>query len=243
MRRPRIHLDVRLASGSRIDLPGAVRERLLSVLRLRDGAAIVLFDGSGLEWPGILRVSRGEATVEIGTPVAGRAESPLDVTLAQAIARGEKMDLILQKATELGVSRIVPVVTERTEVRLDAARGERRLEHWRRVVSSACEQCGRARLPIVDAPVALAAFASGMAARDARRFVLDPDASAGFGEIDATRPVVIAIGPEGGFGPRDLAALGGAGFAGVRLGPRVLRTETAGLAALAVLQALAGDLG
>lgn len=241
MRRTRVHVDLPLAEGRRVVLPDAARDRLLSVLRLRDGAPVVLFDGQGLDWPGILRVGRGEAVVELGTPVAVATESPLAVTLVQAIARGEKMDLILQKATELGVARIVPVVTERTEVRLDTERGAKRLEHWRRVVASACEQCGRARLPTVEPPVELAVFAGTAVRSDARLCLLDPEAGVGFGDLDASRPVVIAIGPEGGFGERDLAALRLAGFDGVRLGPRVLRTETAGLAALAVLQALAGD--
>jgi len=241
MRRPRVHVDLPLAEGRSVVLPDAVRERLLSVLRLRDGAPVVLFDGQGLDWPGILKVGRGEAAVELGMPVAVATESPLAVTLVQAIARGEKMDMILQKATELGVARIVPVITERTEVHLDPARSSRRLEHWRRVVASACEQCGRARLPALEPPVELAVFAEAAARSDARLCLLDPEADVGFGDLDAGRPVVIAIGPEGGFSDRDRAVLGLAGFDGVRLGPRVLRTETAGLAALAVLQARAGD--
>lgn len=242
MRRTRVHVDQPLAEGQRVVLPAAARERLLSVLRLRDGAPIVLFDGHGLDWPGILRVGRSEAVVELGTPVAVATESPLAVTLVQAIARGEKMDLILQKATELGVARVVPVVTEHTEVRLDAERGAKRLEHWRRVVASACEQCGRARLPAVEPPVELPVFAAATAGSEARRYLLDPDAAGGLAVDDASEPVVIAIGPEGGFGERDLTTLRLAGFMGVRLGPRVLRTETAGLAAIAVLQSLAGDL-
>jgi len=243
MRRIRLYVDLPLAEGRRIALPHPLRERLLSVLRLREGATVALFDGLGLDWPGTLRIERGEAWVELGAPVAVSNESPLEVTLAQAIARGEKMDLILQKATELGVARIVPLVTERTEVRLDTGRGAKRLEHWRRVVASACEQCGRARLPTVEPPAELPVFAGVAAASNARLCLLDPDASVGFGNLDPSRSMVIAIGPEGGFGERDLAALGAAGFEGVRLGPRVLRTETAGLAALAVLQARAGDLG
>jgi 16S rRNA (uracil1498-N3)-methyltransferase len=241
MRRPRVHVELPLAEGRRVALPAAARDRLLSVLRLRDGAPVVLFDGQGLDWPGRLRVARSEAAVELGAPVAVDSESPLELTLVQAIARGEKMDLILQKATELGVSRIAPVVTERTEVRLDTERGARRLEHWRRVVASACEQCGRTRLPVVEAPVELAVCAEAAVRADGRRYALDPDAVQGFGQIDASRPITVAIGPEGGFGERDLAVLRAAGFAGVRLGPRVLRTETAGLAALAVLQSVAGD--
>jgi 16S rRNA (uracil1498-N3)-methyltransferase len=242
MRRTRVHVDLPLAEGERVVLPIAARDRLLTVLRLRDGAPIVLFDGQGLDWPGTLRIARGEAMVELGRPVPVATESPLGITLAQAIARGEKMDLILQKATELGVARIVPIVSERTEVRLDGERAARRVEHWRRVVIHACEQCGRARLPVLEPPVALPVFAETAARSQAWRFVLEPDARQGLAVGDARRPVTIAIGPEGGFGDRDLAILRAAGFEGVRLGPRVLRTETAGLAAIATLQAVAGDL-
>jgi 16S rRNA (uracil1498-N3)-methyltransferase len=240
MRRPRVHVETALAPGLVVALPKAAREHLVTVLRLGDGAAVTLFDGAGRDWPGTLRLARGAATVELGEPVAVATESPLAVTLAQSIARGEKMDLVLQKATELGVARIVPLVTERTEVRLDAERKERRLAHWRRVVIHACEQCGRARVPPVEAPVELARYVGDLDPR-AERLWLDPDADAPLGSIDASRPVVIAIGPEGGFGERDRAVLTAGGFRGVRLGPRVLRTETAGLAALAALQALGGD--
>jgi 16S rRNA (uracil1498-N3)-methyltransferase len=241
MRRPRIHVDLPLHAGQRVVLPEPTRERLLSVLRLRDGAPVVLFNGSGCDWSGLLRVARGSASVELGAATVADNESSLEVTLAQAIARGEKMDLILQKATELGVSRIVPVVSERTEVRLDAERGAKRIEHWRRVVISACEQSGRSRLPTVEEPVDLAAFAESTARSGIRRFALDPEGGTGFSELSRGQPLALVVGPEGGFGERDRIALAAAGFEGVRLGPRVLRTETAGLAALAVLQALAGD--
>lgn len=243
MRRPRIHVDLPLGAGMHVALPAPIRERLLSVLRLRDGAPVVLFDGSGCDWPGLLRVSRAAASVELGAAIAADNESPLAVTLGQAIARGEKMDLILQKATELGVSRIVPVVTERTEVRLDAERAAKRIEHWRRVVISACEQSGRSRLPTVEEPVDLAAFADSTARSGIRRFALDPEGGAGFAGLNRGQPLALVVGPEGGFGERDRMALAAAGFEGVRLGPRVLRTETAGLAGLAVLQVLAGDFG
>jgi 16S rRNA (uracil1498-N3)-methyltransferase len=153
------------------------------------------------------------------------------------------MDWILQKATELGVAGIVPVSSERSEVRLDAARGEKRLAHWRGIVASACGQSGRGVLPPVAAPQPLA---DALAAADlpVARFLLDPEATASIASMPAPGAAcVLAVGPEGGWSPRDRAQLEGAGFAGLRLGPRILRTETAGIAALAALQARFGDLG
>lgn len=242
MRLTRVFVDAPLAPGARIALPEHAGAHLVRVLRLREGEACVLFNGDGHDYDArLLAANKRGVEAEVRAARAIDNESPQRIVLLQGIARGEKMDLILQKATELGVSRIAPVVTERTEVRLDAERGAKRLEHWRRVVASACEQCGRARLPVVEAPVELAVFAEAAAQADGRRYALDPDAVDGFGDVDASRPVTVAIGPEGGFGDRDLAVLRAAGFVGVRLGPRVLRTETAGLAALAVLQSVAGD--
>jgi 16S rRNA (uracil1498-N3)-methyltransferase len=166
-------------------------------------------------------------------------ESPLRITLAQAIARGEKMDWVLQKATELGVEAVVPLLTERTEVKLDAERSEKRSAHWRGVVIAACEQCGRARVPAIAAPVTLRDWLAGRATPG---WFLDPDAERGLRDPEPGE-LTLVVGPEGGLGDRDLASLRAAGFRGLRLGPRILRTETAGVAVLAALQALHGDLG
>ncbi len=168
-------------------------------------------------------------------------ESPLAITLAQGIARGEKMDLILQKATELGVARIAPVLTERTEVKLDAGRADKRAAHWRGVLAAACEQSGRARLPELLAPQPLGHFLAGEAST--HRLVLDPGATATLAGL-ALQPgasLCLLVGPEGGLSERDLAAARAAGFTGLGLGPRILRTETAALAAVAGLNALYGD--
>ena len=169
-------------------------------------------------------------------------ESPLAITLVQGIARGEKMDWILQKATELGVTRFLPATSDRSEVKLDAQRADKRVAHWREVVVSACEQSGRARVPEVATPQPLAQ-AAGL--RPGRGFLLDPLADQTLAalrgsDLDAC---TLAIGPEGGWSPRDREQLLAAGFEGLRLGPRILRTETAGIAAIAALQAMAGDLG
>ncbi len=242
MRIPRTYVDGALASGAHVALSPFAAEHLTRVLRLGDGAEILCFNGDGHDYRGVLRVrGKGQIWVDIGARTAIASESPLSVSLAQCIARGEKMDWILQKATELGVQRIEPLVSERTEVRMDEERGERRLAHWRRVVQSACEQCGRARVPDMAPAQSLPNFAAECVARTAHKFVLDPDAGASFPALDAGREIVLAVGPEGGFSERDLDALRQAGFVGVRLGPRILRTESAGIAALAVLQHIGGD--
>ncbi|MCW5581052.1 MAG: 16S rRNA (uracil(1498)-N(3))-methyltransferase [Luteimonas sp.] len=243
MRVIRAHVDLPLASGARLALPESAAAHLTRVLRLREGDACVLFNGDGHDYDARLAsVGKREALVEVGQARAVGNESPLRITLLQGIARGEKMDLILQKSTELGVARIMPVDAERTEVRLEAARMEKRLAHWRSVVASACEQCGRARLPDIAAPVTLAEAAARTEA--AAKLTLDPAGEHTMASlaIDAGAGVAIAIGPEGGWSPRDREALRAAGFRGLTLGPRILRTETAGLAAIAALQARFGDL-
>jgi 16S rRNA (uracil1498-N3)-methyltransferase len=169
-------------------------------------------------------------------------ESPLPLILAQGIARGDKMDLIVQKATELGVVGIVPLLTERSEVKLDPTRAQKRLSHWRAVAASACEQCGRARVPEIQPATALSAWLEALPANDSLRLALLPEATLACRELQfAKTGGVLVVGPEGGLGDRDITALRDAGFKGLRLGPRVLRTETAGMAALASLQTLHGD--
>src|SRR5690606_1882465 len=188
-------------------------------------------------------VGKREVSAEVVSASTVDNESPLRIVLLQGIARGEKMDLILQKATELGVAAIVPVNGERTEVRLDAERAQKRLAHWRSVVGSACGQSGRARVPEVHAPAALDAAAAALPG-NALRLLLDPQGEHRLAslQLQDTDTVVVAIGPEGGWSPRDREVLHAAGFRGLRLGPRVLRAETAGLAAIAALQARFGDL-
>ena len=246
MRRIRVFVDDPIAAGEPLALSPFATDHLLKVLRLQRGAAVTVFNGDGNDYEGTLEViGKGIAAVLVAqaSPIAN--ESPLELTLAQSIARGEKMDLILQKATELGVSRIVPLVSERTEVRLDEDRADRRVAHWRRVVQSACEQCGRAVVPVVDAPVALPAWIATMRDAPARKLALHPEGARSFRELalGADEAIVLAVGPEGGFGDRDLDALAQGGFERLSLGPRILRTETAGLAAIAALQAVLGDLG
>jgi len=233
-----------LASGAEITLPAQAGEHVARVLRLEVGAPVVVFAGDdGMEYDAVLSaVGKREVRATVGDGRVLANESPLSLTLAQGVARGEKMDLIVQKATELGVTRIVPLVTERSEVKLDAARAEKRLAHWRAVASSACEQSGRARVPAIEPAVPLAAWLSSLGDGGPMRLALLPEGTKRPGELGLRDAAMLAIGPEGGFGERDRAALAGAGFTGLRLGPRILRTETAGLAAIAALQALYGDV-
>ncbi|MCC4612279.1 16S rRNA (uracil(1498)-N(3))-methyltransferase [Xanthomonas campestris pv. esculenti] len=244
MRVTRSHVALPLQCDQEVTLPEESANHLLRVLRLREGDACILFNGDGCDYHARITVAgkrEARAMVERAEPLAN--ESPLRITLIQGIARGEKMDLILQKATELGVAAIVPVNAERTEVKLDAARLEKRVAHWRSVVVSACEQSGRARVPALATPTGLqeAAVASDP---QALRLTLDPQGEHRLGTLSAgtQRDVIVAIGPEGGWSPRDRATLADAGFTGLRLGPRILRTETAGLAAIAALQSRFGDL-
>ncbi len=245
MRITRCPIDVPLQPGQTLLLPEEAANHLARVLRLREGDACVLFNGDGHDYHAtLLSAGKREVGVRIERAEALQNESPLPILLLQGIARGEKMDLILQKATELGVAQILPVNAERTEVKLDAARAEKRVAHWNNVVQSACGQSGRARIPAVHAPQSLAAASAALPA-DTLRLTLDPQ---GQHRLSTLQPapaggIVIAIGPEGGWSPRDRDQLAAAGFQGLQLGPRVLRTETAGLAAIAALQARLGDLG
>jgi 16S rRNA (uracil1498-N3)-methyltransferase len=249
MRAIRQFVDAPLHVGARVALTEAALQRLVRVLRLGPGDPVTLFNGDGRDYAAtLLSAGKREGVAEITGAGDARGESPLRITLAQALARGEKMDLVLQKAVELGVHAIAPIVTERTEVRLDAERSDRRMQHWRGVLAGACEQSGRAVLPLLSEPRALADFAASLDAADAgevpaRRLMLDPREGATLASL-ALAPdarLVLVIGPEGGFSERDVAALRAARFDGLRMGPRVLRTETAALAAIAALNALYGD--
>ncbi|MBD9478471.1 16S rRNA (uracil(1498)-N(3))-methyltransferase [Pseudoxanthomonas sp. PXM02] len=243
MRLTRCHVDTGLTVGTSIALPDTAANHVARVLRMREGDGCVLFNGDGHDYDArITAISKRGVLADIVGVRAIDNESPLHVTLLQGIARGEKMDLILQKATELGVAAVVPVMAERTEVKLDAERTEKRVAHWRSVIASACEQSGRARLPTLSAPAALVDAASAVDT-GAMRLTLDPVGEVSLATVQVTRgAVVVAIGPEGGWSPRDRDILSAAGFTGLRLGPRILRTETAGLAAIAALQSRFGDL-
>jgi 16S rRNA (uracil1498-N3)-methyltransferase len=243
MRTIRLYVDAPLQPGASLDLPPGPAEHAVRVLRLRTGDALTLFNGDGRDYAGeIVEADKRSASVRLHEAVDAAPESPLALTLAQAIARGEKMDWIVQNATELGVARIVPLQTERSEVRLDAKRAEKRLAHWRAVSIAACEQSGRAVVPHIEAPVSLATWVQSLVDDARPRLALLPESGLRARELDlSSGGAVLAVGPEGGWGERDQAALRTAGFGALHLGPRVLRTETAGIAALSALQALHGD--
>jgi 16S rRNA (uracil1498-N3)-methyltransferase len=244
MRVNRVFVDTPLHAGARVRLPESAAAHLVRVLRAGIGDACVLFNGDGCDYPArIASTDKRETLVDLNACERIDNESPLRITLVQALARGEKMDLVLQKATELGVAAFLPVASDRSEVKLEGERLDKRMAHWRSVVTAACEQCGRAIVPSVSMPAAMAPALERLSA-GYRRLWLDPSAARGSGDLPLEREdaVVLAIGPEGGWSPRDRDVLQAAGFVGMRLGPRILRTETAGLAAIAALQSRYGDL-
>ncbi|HET9034308.1 MAG TPA: 16S rRNA (uracil(1498)-N(3))-methyltransferase [Dokdonella sp.] len=244
MRIPRICVVDELAVGAETLLPTQAGEHLARVLRLERGHPIILFNGNGREFRAeISQLSKRAVSARVLEPgdVVER-ESLLNLTLAQGIARGDKMDLILQKATELGISRIVPLTTGRTEVKLDAERLARRMAHWQAVVVGACEQSGRVRIPVLEAPTKIGIWASSLTESDSLRLALDPQGTVSPRALTPFQSALLVVGPEGGLSDQDLNILHQAGFVGLRLGPRILRTETAGLAAITALQAIHGDL-
>ncbi|MGE4071682.1 MAG: 16S rRNA (uracil(1498)-N(3))-methyltransferase [Lysobacterales bacterium] len=248
MRTIRGYIDAELAPDQELALGEDLSSHLTRVLRLRVGDRLQLFDGRGREFAAeLIAAERKRAQVRVGAELAAIADSPLQLTLAQGLCRGEKMDLVLQKATELGVQRVQPLLTERTEVKLDAEREARRMAHWRQVLISACEQSGRAQLPELAAPMAMPSWLAGLladapaASPDSVRLMLDPDGDVALRDLPPAASAVLAVGPEGGFSEHEGELLQRAGFTRLRLGPRVLRTETAGLAAIAALQSHWGD--
>ncbi|SFF39685.1 16S rRNA m(3)U-1498 methyltransferase [Fontimonas thermophila] len=238
----RIYFETPLAEGTQLALPESAFRHLVQVLRMRQGDAFIAFDGRGGEYEAVLvEVSKRAATAQVRAHRAIERESPLDLALAQCICKGERMDYSLQKAVELGVRRIVPLVSGRSVVRLDEERWARKLAHWRGVIVAACEQSGRTRLPHLE-PVQLLAQWLDENRACGERLMLDPQGRYGLRALARPNgPVTLLVGPEGGLGSDELAHARRSGFLGIRIGPRVLRTETAGVAALAALQALWGD--
>src|SRR6266700_7524687 len=237
---PRFFAPVQLSLGAEIDVPERAA-RHCAVLRLRRGDAVVLFNGEGGEFSAeLIRISRGAARAFLISRQTPERESPLAIALAQCVSSGDRMDITLQKSTELGVARIVPIASERSVVRLSSDRADRRVEHWRNVVIAACEQCGRNRVPEVAVNTELDTFLAG-AGSDELRLLLAPNASRAMKDLIPGRAVTLLVGPEGGFTPEERRRAEGSGFVPVCFGPRVLRTETAPLAAIAAMQALWGD--
>jgi 16S rRNA (uracil1498-N3)-methyltransferase len=244
MRLIRVYTDGALARGARVSIAGAAAAHVTRVLRLGAGDPVTLFNGDGMDYPSrISSLRRGSVDVEVEGTTAARAESPLALTLVQGIARSERMDLVVQKATELGVTAIQPVLTARGVVKLDAAARAKKLAHWRGIAIAACEQSGRARVPAVAEPLALSQWLQQPAPAGALRLLLAPDARRSLvATAVGARAALLLVGPEGGLEESERDAALSVGYLACRLGPRVLRSETAAVAALTVLQSVAGDL-
>jgi len=242
---PRFYCPPPLPHGGSFDLPPDAAHHAARVLRLREGNRVEMFDGLGNACHGVIAELGGKRVV-VGEIAAGNAdrESPLPVMLAQALSSSEKMDWIIQKATELGVAQIQPLDTERSVAKLSAERATKRLEHWRQVAISACEQCGRNLLPEIHAPLDIMAWLQQTRATSDSKFILLPEGAASLhAQAKPQGKVVLLIGAEGGFTGAESDSALHCGFTPIRLGARVLRTETAAVAGLAALQTLWGDFG
>lgn len=241
MRNPRFYCPDLTVVDDSIVLPTSAHRHAVQVLRLKTGNQLTVFDGQGREFVAeLLNVSKRESTIRLLSENNINKESPLECTLMQGISRGERMDYTIQKAVELGVKRIIPVVTERCNVSLSGSRAEKKLAHWQGVIISACEQSGRSILPKLTAITPLDELM--LTADNDSSFVLDPMADTGFKEVSLKGKVNLLIGSEGGLSEAELTSAIAKGFQAIKFGPRILRTETAAVAALAVIQAMAGDL-
>ena len=241
---PRVHLPGPLHAGAEHRLERELAHYLTRVLRLRPGDDLEVFDGEGARHGAtLLAVDSRHAVLRIDAARPGLPDSPLPVFLAQCLSAGEKMDWTIEKAIELGAHGIIPLQSRRSVVRLDDDRAQRRAEHWQRLAIAACMQCGRDRLPRIEPVRPLASWLQSAWPRSTR-LVLAPGARAAIGSIETPEPgpLLILVGPESGLADDELDAAVNAGFQPVSMGPRILRTETAGLAAIAVLQARFGDL-
>ncbi|NWG88084.1 MAG: 16S rRNA (uracil(1498)-N(3))-methyltransferase [Hydrogenophilaceae bacterium] len=239
---PRFYVEAALALGARIPLPDAVSRHALGALRLKPGAEVMLFNGDGGEYPGVLEVKGGAAWVECRGRQTPERESPLDIWLAQGISAGERMDYTIQKAVELGVAGIVPLTMRRSVVRLDGERAEKRRRHWQAIAIAACEQSGRNRLPEVRPIMGFTDWLGRVKGEAATKLLLDPEGGSRLTELaKPAGQLWLLAGPEGGFDPEEAELARVSSFLPLRLGPRVLRTETAALAAMAAIQAVWGD--
>ena len=245
-----------LVESARVELTAEAAHHAVRVLRLGIVAVLEVFDGAGRRASAsVVSTGRDRCTIEIDTPILSSVAKPsLQITLLQGIAAADRMDWIIEKSIELGVAHVVPMMTQRSTVKLDPERAKKRHLHWQRIAVAACMQCGQDRLPTIDAPMPGRSAFAGQATELGQRLILDPLAKdqlaqtvrSLMGSNPTSDPAglgswVLAVGPESGFDPEEIEAASRAGFKPVRMGPRVLRTETAGPAAIAVLQTLCGD--
>jgi len=241
MRIPRIYTEQSLASDAHVTLEKRPSHHLANVLRLGIDDTITLFNGRGAEYSGVITaLGKKAVSVETGEKQQNTCESPLAIHLGVAISRGERMDWVIQKATELGVAAVSPLFSERVEVKLSSDRAEKKLRHWEEIAISACEQCGRNTLPFLSPPQTIKDWLTNTEA--ARKFVLHHKASQRREGKDAPSSIALLVGPEGGLSATEIEQAENNGYVALSLGPRVLRTETAPLAALAILQSKWGDM-
>ncbi|MBT8143778.1 MAG: 16S rRNA (uracil(1498)-N(3))-methyltransferase [Gammaproteobacteria bacterium] len=243
MRINRLFLDRHLHPGLETDLEADAAHHLTRVLRLRAGATLQVFDGRGQSFEAtLLSATRRGGRLRVEHAIENQTRSPLRVTLVQGVSRGERMDLVIQKATELGVERIVPLLSDRSVVRLDATRRARRSAHWQRIMTHACEQSGRSWLPTLDEATGFDEWLASLQ-QISTGLLLQPGAARRFRDLPAPADdaVTVVIGPEGGLAPREVELLLERQFTGINLGPRILRTETAAIAILAMIQSGWGD--
>lgn len=248
MRTPRIYQTTDLAEGMPVDLDTQASVHVSRVLRLKTGNPLVVFNGRGGEYHGeITAMNKRTVTVTLNNFVDRDVESGLKINLIQGVSRSDRMDFTMQKSVELGVTGISPVLMQHSSVNIDPVRLGKKHNHWQNIVISACEQCGRNRVPVVE-PIQtfsewLGVPGSGNVNIDVVKIVLHTEASRTLNDVNWTpeKSVVLFVGPEGGFSPQEIGQLAEAGFVSLRLGPRTLRTETAAIAAMSVLQYLGGD--
>lgn len=240
----RFYVPGPLSPGAETLLPPDTAHHAVRVLRLAVDDAVTLFDGGGGEYLGrVTAVARGQVRVLAGTHRPVEREAPIEVTLVQGISSSERMDYTVRKCVELGVARVVPVFTRRSVVKLGAERGARRRQHWQQLCVAACEQCGRNRVPLVEEPLDFDHWLAGLgpAAAAEPRLTLSASSALALKALAAPAAAMLLVGPEGGLDRTELAMARSRGFQELRLGPRILRTETAAVAALAAIQTLWGD--
>ncbi|HEV8077342.1 MAG TPA: 16S rRNA (uracil(1498)-N(3))-methyltransferase [Marinobacter sp.] len=243
MRIPRIYTDTPLQAGAEAQLDDNAAQHVGRVLRMQPGQALSLFNGDGQDYPALIAsAGKKNVTVQVDQPAANGSESALEIVLGQTLSKGDRMDYAVQKATEMGVTRIVPLSTERCDVRLKGDREDKRLSHWRSVAISAAEQCGRARVPDILPVMNITEWLEYSQGCDLR-LVLHHRTEQSLNSVARPNSVALMIGPEGGLSTDEIAQAEKSGFLPVALGPRVLRTETAPVAAMALCQWLWGDFG
>ncbi|MCH7980979.1 MAG: 16S rRNA (uracil(1498)-N(3))-methyltransferase [Proteobacteria bacterium] len=240
----RLFVSGALSNDAELVLQGEQANYLGRTLRSRVGDTVTVFNGDGGEWPAsIEHIGKNSVTLRLGAVVESATESPLKIHLVQGISRGERMDFVVQKATELGVSRITPILTHHGMIKLDQKRADKRRQHWQHIAESACEQSGRTQPPRIDEPVALNTWFGDRDPAGTMEIVLQATATASLVSLSApTAGLCLLVGPEGGFSEREYEDAEIAGFQAASLGPRILRTETAALAAVTVAQSCWGDL-